>query len=98
MPIGEYNRLAGKTIGPCEIVDKVKHSNSYRLNLPSHIRTSNLFMRKHLMPYRGDRWFEEPVNLRVNSLQRGEDNADLIACRYMDWFEHQVAKYKQKRA
>ncbi|KAG5545847.1 hypothetical protein RHGRI_018113 [Rhododendron griersonianum] len=50
-----------------------------------------------LMPYCGDRWYEEPVNLGVNSLQRGEDDADLIGCRYMDWFEHQVAKYKLRR-
>ncbi|GKD15852.1 hypothetical protein Tco_1205010, partial [Tanacetum coccineum] len=36
-PVGEYNKLSAKKIGPHEIVEKI-NSNAYRLKLPSHIR------------------------------------------------------------
>ena len=35
-PVGEYNKLSAKKIGPVEIVEKI-NSNAYRLKLPSHI-------------------------------------------------------------
>ncbi|GJS86120.1 hypothetical protein Tco_0752661 [Tanacetum coccineum] len=37
-PVGEYNKLSAKKIGPLEIVEKI-NSNAYRLKLPSHIST-----------------------------------------------------------
>ncbi|GJY12855.1 putative nucleotidyltransferase, ribonuclease H [Tanacetum coccineum] len=52
-PVGEYNKLSAKKIGPLEIVKKI-NSNAYRLKLPSHIRCSDVFNVKHLLPYHGD--------------------------------------------
>lgn len=52
-PVGEYNKLSAKKIGPLEIVEKI-NSNAYRLKLPSHIRCSDVFNVKHLLPYHGD--------------------------------------------
>ena len=40
-------------IGPLEILEKI-NPNAYRLKLPSHMRTSNVFNVKHLFPYRGE--------------------------------------------
>ncbi|KAF7137217.1 hypothetical protein RHSIM_Rhsim07G0165900 [Rhododendron simsii] len=77
-PAGEYNKLAARKIGPLEILEKI-NPNAYKLKLPSHIRISATFNVKHLIPYRGDSSDEESVNLRANSLQPGEDDADLIA-------------------
>ncbi|KAH7575643.1 hypothetical protein JRO89_XS02G0176800 [Xanthoceras sorbifolium] len=50
-PTGEYNKLLARKIGPLEIVEKI-NSNTYRLKLPSHIRTSDVFNVKHLVPYK----------------------------------------------
>ncbi|GKD60537.1 hypothetical protein Tco_1298046, partial [Tanacetum coccineum] len=52
-PVGEYNKLSAKKIGLLEIVEKI-NSNAYRLKLPSHIRCSDVFNVKHLIPYHGD--------------------------------------------
>ncbi|GJR74756.1 putative nucleotidyltransferase, ribonuclease H [Tanacetum coccineum] len=49
-PVGKYNKLSAKKIGPLEIVKKI-NSNAYRLKLPSHIRCSDVFNVKHLLPY-----------------------------------------------
>ncbi|GJR53338.1 putative nucleotidyltransferase, ribonuclease H [Tanacetum coccineum] len=48
-PVGEYNKLSAKKIGPLDIVEKI-NSNAYRLKLPSHIRCSDVFNVKHLIP------------------------------------------------
>ncbi|PKI55736.1 hypothetical protein CRG98_023868 [Punica granatum] len=50
---GNYHKLAARKIGPVEIVEKI-NSNAYRLKLPSHIRTADVFNVKHLIPYTGD--------------------------------------------
>nr|GEZ36965.1 putative reverse transcriptase domain-containing protein [Tanacetum cinerariifolium]GEZ37633.1 putative reverse transcriptase domain-containing protein [Tanacetum cinerariifolium]GEZ37744.1 putative reverse transcriptase domain-containing protein [Tanacetum cinerariifolium] len=52
-PVGEYNKLSAKKIIPLEIMEKM-NSNAYRLKLPSHIRCSDVFNVKHLLPYHGD--------------------------------------------
>ena len=52
-PVGEYNKLATRKIGPLEILEKI-NPNAYQLKLPSHIRTSNIFNVKHLVPYWGE--------------------------------------------
>ncbi|GJS65037.1 putative nucleotidyltransferase, ribonuclease H [Tanacetum coccineum] len=52
-PVREYNKLSAKKIGPLKIVEKI-NSNAYRLKLPSHIRCSDVFNVKHLLPYHGD--------------------------------------------
>ncbi|GJW74936.1 putative nucleotidyltransferase, ribonuclease H [Tanacetum coccineum] len=41
-PVGEYNKLFAKKIGPLKIVEKI-NSNAFRLKLPSHIRCSDVF-------------------------------------------------------
>ncbi|GJY83567.1 putative nucleotidyltransferase, ribonuclease H, partial [Tanacetum coccineum] len=70
-PVGEYNKLSAKKIGPLEIVEKI-NSNAYRLKLPSHIRCSDVFNVKHLIPYHGD-CFDDvlAMNSRVNFVYPG---------------------------
>ena len=51
--VGEYNKLAARKIGPLEILEKI-NLNAYRLKLPSHMRTFDVFNVKHLVPYRGE--------------------------------------------
>ncbi|GJR44815.1 putative reverse transcriptase domain-containing protein [Tanacetum coccineum] len=41
-PIGEYNKLFAKKIGPLKIMEKI-NSNAFRLKLPSHIGCSDVF-------------------------------------------------------
>jgi hypothetical protein len=80
-PVGEYNKLAARKIGPVEIVKKI-NPNAYQLKLPSHIKTSDVFNIKHLVPFTGDS-SDDDVNSRANSVQPGEDNVDHNAWDYM---------------
>ncbi|GJV75831.1 hypothetical protein Tco_1507415 [Tanacetum coccineum] len=65
LPVGEYNKLSTKKIGPPEIIEKID-SNAYRLKLPSHIRCFDVFNVKHLLPYHGDSSDDDlVVNLRA---------------------------------
>ena len=52
-PMGEYNKLAARRIGPLEILEKI-NPNAYLLKLQSHMRTSDVFTIKHFVPYRGE--------------------------------------------
>ncbi|KAE8729833.1 hypothetical protein F3Y22_tig00003151pilonHSYRG00058 [Hibiscus syriacus] len=45
--VGEYNKLKDRKIGPCEVMQKI-NDNAYRLRLPSHLKTSDVFNVKHL--------------------------------------------------
>jgi hypothetical protein len=73
--------LAAHKIGPVEIVKKI-NANAYQLKLPSHIKTSDVFNVKHLVPVIDDS-SKEDVNLRANSLQPGGDDVDHNAWDYM---------------
>jgi hypothetical protein len=80
-PIGEYNKLAARKIGPVEIMKKI-NANAYQLKLPNHIKIADVFNIKHLVPFINDS-SEEDANSRVNSLQPGKDDADRDAWEYM---------------
>ncbi|KAH9706010.1 Endonuclease [Citrus sinensis] len=76
--VGEYNKLSDRKISPLEIIEKI-NPNAYRLKLPSHIRTANVFNVKHLIPYRGDH--DENVvadnpSSRANSLHLGGNDEE----------------------
>ena len=53
------------------------HPNAYRLKLPSHICTSEVFNVKHLISFHGDEFSDEDnnANWTSNFLQLGEDDA-----------------------
>nr|GEX83601.1 putative reverse transcriptase domain-containing protein [Tanacetum cinerariifolium] len=85
-PVGDYNKLSAKKIGPLEIVEKM-NSNAYRLKLPSHIRCSDVFNVKNLFPYHGNSSDEDSVgNSRMSFVYPGgndvnpsiEEQADLF--------------------
>lgn len=52
-PVGGYDKLKDRKIGPCEIVQKI-NDNAYRLWLPKDVRTSDVFNVKHLTRCTGD--------------------------------------------
>ena len=82
---GEYNKLSARKIGPLEIIEKI-NPNAYRLKLPSHIRTADVFNVKHLIPYTGDN--SDDDNSRANSVQPGEDDeVDLVANRFLSTWD-----------
>ena len=69
-PVGDYSKLSAKKIGRLEIVEKI-NPNAYRLRLPSHIRTADVFNVKHLIPFTGDSSNDDAVpNSRSNFLSR----------------------------
>nr|GEX13467.1 putative reverse transcriptase domain-containing protein [Tanacetum cinerariifolium] len=75
-PVGEYNKLSAKNIDPLEIVEKI-NSNAYRLKLPSHIRCTDVFNVKHLLPYYSDSSDDDLVkNSRTNFVYPEENDAD----------------------
>jgi hypothetical protein len=80
-PMGEYNKLAARKVGLVEIIAKI-NPMPYRLKLPSHIKTSDVFNVKHLVPFIEDS-SEDDANSRTNSLQPGEDDVDQIALKFM---------------
>ena len=73
-PIGEYNKLLAKKIGPVEIIKKIS-SNAYRLRFPSHIRTADFFNAKHLVHFTGDS--SNDSDLRANSVHPGENDVGI---------------------
>jgi hypothetical protein len=73
-PVGQYNKLAACKVGPIEIIEKI-NPNAYWLKLPSHIKTSDVFNVKHLVPFIDDS-SDEDANSRMNFLQFGEDDVD----------------------
>ena len=83
--VGEYNKLSARKIGPLEIIEKI-NPNIYRLKLPSHIRTADVFNVKHLIPYTGDNSNDD--NSMVNSVQREEDDeVELVTNRFLSTWD-----------
>nr|GEV94334.1 hypothetical protein [Tanacetum cinerariifolium] len=73
--VGEYNKLSAKKIGPLEIVEKI-NPNAYRLKLPSHIKCSDVFNVKHLVPYYDDSSDDDlAVNSRTNFVYPRKNDA-----------------------
>ncbi|PKI52273.1 hypothetical protein CRG98_027338, partial [Punica granatum] len=60
---GDYHKLAARKISPVEVIEKI-NSNAYRLKLPSHIRTADVFNVKHLVPYTGS---DDPISKEMAS-------------------------------
>ena len=52
-PTGQYNKLKPRKIGPVEIIEKI-NANAYRLLLPPHIQTADVFNVKHLFKFEPD--------------------------------------------
>ena len=53
LPLRDYNKLKSKKMGPFEVVERI-NPNVYRVKLPEHLRTSDVFNVKHLSPFKGD--------------------------------------------
>lgn len=51
--MGQYNNLKSRKIGPVEILEKI-NANAYRLALPPHIHTADVFNVKHLFKFEPD--------------------------------------------
>lgn len=68
LPVREYNKLKSRRIGPVEILERI-NPNAYRLRLPPHLNTSDVFNVKYLSPYHGDN--DEPDSW-ANPLPPGE--------------------------
>ena len=79
-PAGDYNKLKERKIGLCEVLQKI-NDNAYRLHLPSHLMTSDVFNMKHLNPY-VEEFDDEAMNSRASSFQPGETDAELsdVSC------------------
>nr|GEU48856.1 putative reverse transcriptase domain-containing protein [Tanacetum cinerariifolium] len=84
--VGEYNKLSAKKIGPLEVMEKM-NSNAYHLKLPSHIRCSDVFNMKHLLPYHGDSSDEDSVgNSRTDFVYLGGNDVNLGIEEWADLF------------
>ncbi|KAF8394833.1 hypothetical protein HHK36_018769 [Tetracentron sinense] len=91
-PAGEYHKLGARKIGPLEVLAKI-NPNAYRLKLPSHIRTSDVFNVKHLIPYHGDSFDEDTTNSGSNSFHPGENDAlQQVANSYMTKLDQRKRK------
>nr|GEW18453.1 putative reverse transcriptase domain-containing protein [Tanacetum cinerariifolium] len=95
-PVGEYNKLSAKKIGLLEIVEKM-NSNAYRLKLPSHIRCSDVFNVKHLLPYHGNSSDEDSVgNSRTNFVYPGENDVNPCIEERADLFLEALDRVRKK--
>ena len=63
-----YNKLKERKIGRCEVLQKV-NDNVYKIRLPHHLKTSNVFNVQHLTFY-----LEEEQNSRTSSLKPEEND------------------------
>ncbi|KAE8676682.1 putative CCCH-type zinc finger family protein [Hibiscus syriacus] len=100
-PVGEYNKLKDRKIGPCEVVQKI-NDNAYRLRLPSHLKTSNVFNVKHLSHCFVDS-DDTTLNSRISSFQPGvtdaggseTDDAELSECTLMALRYHELVDQRK---
>ncbi|KAE8655338.1 Detected protein of unknown function [Hibiscus syriacus] len=100
-PVGEYNKLKDRKIGPCEVVQKI-NDNAYRLRLPSHLKTSDVFNVKHLSHCFVDS-DDTTLNSRTSSFQLGvadtggseTDDAELSDCTLMALRYHELADQRK---
>lgn len=53
LPTHEYNKLRSRKIGPVTVLERI-NENAYRLQLPDHIKTANVFNVKFLSKFHGD--------------------------------------------
>lgn len=81
-PVGTYNKLKARKIGPVEILKRV-NDNAYQLKLPDDVYTSDVFNVKHLIPYYEEEQSKEEdhLNSRTNSFQPGENDAAYLLTR-----------------
>ncbi|KAL4191095.1 hypothetical protein AMTRI_Chr07g79080 [Amborella trichopoda] len=84
----QFNKLSNQKIGPCEILKKIS-DNAYKIKLTSHMRTSDVFNVKHLIPFVGDTSNDKELNSRMSSLQPREDDAvEIISLDYLGRSDH----------
>ncbi|XP_022899369.1 uncharacterized protein LOC111412675 [Olea europaea var. sylvestris] len=99
VPAHEYNKLTAKKIGPLEVIEKI-NPNAYRLKLLSHIRTSDVFNIKHLVPFHGDNSDDDkapfPSNSRANFFHPGENDEVYKGLEFMAKWDHHKAKVGKK--
>ncbi|KAK1586319.1 hypothetical protein Q3G72_001248 [Acer saccharum] len=88
--VKEYNKLAAKKIGPLKVLEKI-NPNAYRLKLPSHIRTVDMFNMKHLVPYLDDSEEEDATSWSTFSYPGGTDAAAL-AMEYIERWDLKQTK------
>ncbi|KAE8668214.1 putative Quercetin 3-O-methyltransferase 1 [Hibiscus syriacus] len=100
-PVGEYNKLKDRKIGPCEVVQKI-NDNAYRLRIPIHLKTSDVFNVKHLSHCFVDS-DDTTLNSRTSSFQPGvtdaggseTDDAELSDCTLMALRYHELADQRK---
>ncbi|GKA50436.1 hypothetical protein Tco_0743509 [Tanacetum coccineum] len=68
LPAGVNVKLHDRKVGPFQILKKI-NDNAYRLQLPSHLNTSDVFNVKHLVPFKGD--LKSNYNSRASSSSTG---------------------------
>ncbi|XP_022868758.1 uncharacterized protein K02A2.6-like [Olea europaea var. sylvestris] len=100
VPAHEYNKLTAKKIGPLEVIEKI-NPNAYRLKLPSHIRTSDVFNIKHLVSFHGDNSDDDddahfPSNSRANFSHPEENDEVHKGLEFMAKWDHHKAKVGKK--
>ena len=88
--VREYNKLAAKKIDLLEVLEKI-NPNAYRLKLPSHIRTADVFNVKHLVPYLDDSEEEDATSWSTFSYPGGIDAAALVV-EYMERWDLKQTK------
>lgn len=69
-PTGTYNKLKPRKVRPLEIIEKI-NANAYRLRLPPHMNTADVFNVKHLSPFMNSDTEDLP-NSRSNFSAVGE--------------------------
>ena len=86
IPVGEYNKLSAKKIGPVEFIEKI-NSNASHLKLPSHIRTADVLNVKHLVHFTGDS--SDDSNSRPNYVHPVETDVGIEeqAIRFLEKWE-----------
>lgn len=52
-PTSTYNKLKPRKVGPLEVLEKI-NNNAYRLKLPPHMHTADVFNVKHLVPFEAE--------------------------------------------
>ncbi|GKC35486.1 transposon ty3-I gag-pol polyprotein isoform X1 [Tanacetum coccineum] len=68
LPAGVNVKLHDRKVGPCQILKKI-NDNAYKLQLPSHLNTSDVFNVKHRVPFKGD--LKSNYNSRASSSSTG---------------------------
>ncbi|GKB15241.1 putative CCCH-type zinc finger family protein [Tanacetum coccineum] len=100
LPAGANVKLHDRKVGPCHILKKI-NDNAYKLQLPSHLKTLDVFNVKHLVPFKGDltgsynsRWYCTTMQVNASICDDLEDLKNFEQLMMIEMWKSSVTQWQ----